>query len=138
MNEDYKVNNWIKNTPFKLHNLNQRRRVLRNLSNIQDGDFYNNSQGISVVNCFCKKTQRCRRKTNNNNNNNINKNNNKYNNTNMKRYIYILTKLYVYKFIDRMIKQGSCVNTISKTESNSEISRSITIIFALLYFQNFG
>lgn len=56
----------------------------------------------------------------------------------MKRYIYILTKLYVYKFIDRMIKQGSCVNTISKTESNSEISRSITIIFVLLYFQNFG
>ena len=50
-----KVKNLIKNTPSKLHHIHQRRGVLRTPSIIQEGDFCKNSQGTSVVNCFCKK-----------------------------------------------------------------------------------
>ena len=51
-----KVEYVIKNTPSKLHPIHQCIGVLRTPSNIQDGDFCKNSQGPSVVNCFCKRT----------------------------------------------------------------------------------
>ena len=45
----------IKNCSFKWLNIHQCRGVLRTSSNIQEEDFCKNSQGFSVINCFCKK-----------------------------------------------------------------------------------
>ena len=35
----HKIKNLIRNTPLKLHNIHQRRDILRVPSNMQDGDF---------------------------------------------------------------------------------------------------
>ena len=44
--------NLIKNSPFKLHNLHSRKGVKP--SDIQEGAFCKNSQGLSFDNYFCR------------------------------------------------------------------------------------